>query len=285
MQRLRLGFIGAGNMGTALMGGVRARFPDAELWASDPNAARRGDIQRRFAVTPTEDNVALCDFAEVVVLCTKPQLADGVLAELAPHWKGDKLLVSVCAGIDTARIEAALEGPARVIRAMPNTPALVGVGATAIALGKYATRADAASAQQLFESVGLCLEVDEVDIDAVTGLSGSGPAYVLRLLESLIDGGIEVGLSPEVTRQLALQTLLGAATLVRETGEQPGVLRERVTSPGGTTVAGLTALQNGGFRDAVVAAVRAATERSRELGAARSTGPSTKRSSGNNPTK
>lgn len=266
MNGVRIGFIGAGNMGAALMGGVKAKFPDAELWASDPNATRRDAVASRFGVVVSDDNSAVCAASELLVLCTKPQLADPVLAELGEHWTPDKQLVSVCAGVPTARIEAALGNGARVLRAMPNTPALVGVGATAIASGRFATAEDLARARTLFESVGLCLEVRESQLDAVTGLSGSGPAYVLRMLEAMTAGGIEVGLSAEVAAQLSLQTLLGSARLVLETGEQPALLRERVTSPGGTTVAGLAALERGGFHEVVVAAIRAATERSRELG-------------------
>jgi pyrroline-5-carboxylate reductase len=149
---------------------------------------------------------------------------------------------------------------------MPNTPALVGAGATAIAVGSRATPADAARARELFQSVGLCLQVEEQHLDAVTGLSGSGPAYVLRLLEAMTQGGAEVGLPADVAHELAVQTLLGTARLVLETGEAPTVLRERVTSPGGTTVAGLAALQSGDFYETVIAAVRDATARSRELG-------------------
>lgn len=266
MEGSSIGFIGIGNMGTALMGGVRAKFPSARLWASDPDEAKRADVERRFQVTTTNDNGAVADFAEVLVLCTKPQLAHEVTSELAGRWNGGKLLVSVCAGIGTRQLETWLGKDARVVRAMPNTPALVGVGATAVCLGQHAKQEDAERALALFSSVGLCLEVKEDQLDAVTGLSGSGPAYVLRLLEAMIEGGIAAGLQPQVAKDLALQTLLGTATLVRETGEEPAVLRERVTSPGGTTVAGLAALQDRGFGEAVIAAVAAATARSKELG-------------------
>jgi pyrroline-5-carboxylate reductase len=177
----------------------------------------------------------------------------------------DALVVSIAAGISTKIIEGSLPAGARVVRTMPNTPALVGVGATAIAGGKHATDADLALVETLFQSVGLCVRVPESQIDAVTGLSGSGPAYVFAMIEALRDAGVREGLSEETSLQLAAQTVLGAARLLFEQNEPPETLRERVTSPGGTTRAGLDALEASGFAEVLAGAVRAATRRSKEL--------------------
>jgi pyrroline-5-carboxylate reductase len=268
MANLRLGIIGAGNMGAALAGGILSKLPGTELRASEPSEARRRWVEEQFAIPVNADNAALCEFASVLVLCTKPQLVDDVLGEIQPNFTRDKLLISVCAGVTCERIEQALGNGSRVVRAMPNTPALVGAGATAIASGRHATSDDRDQARRLFESVGTCVDVPERLMDAVTGLSGSGPAYVLLVLEGLVAGGVEVGLTRDVALQLALQTLLGTARMAIETGEHPAVLRDRVTSPGGTTSAGLRALESFGLRHALIEAVSAATERSAELGTA-----------------
>jgi pyrroline-5-carboxylate reductase len=190
------------------------------------------------------------------------QLLPGVAAALAP----DTLLISVAAGIPTGLIERALPAGTRVVRTMPNTPALVGAGATAIAAGSHATEEDLALAETLFRSVGISVRVPEEQLDAVTGLSGSGPAYVFAMIEALRDAGVGEGLPEDTALQLASQTVFGAARLLRDGNESPEVLRERVTSPGGTTRAGLDALAAAGFAEAVLGAVRAATRRSVELG-------------------
>ena len=202
----------------------------------------------------------------MIVLATKPQVFPQVLPGLADAVSGDALVISIAAGIATEVIERALPAGARVVRTMPNTPALVGAGATAIAGGQHATEDDLALAERLFQSVGVAVRVDEPSIDAVTGLSGSGPAYVFAMIEALRDAGVREGLPEETAFLLASQTVLGAARLLVEEGERPEVLRERVTSPGGTTRAGLDALARAGFDNAIAGAVRAATRRSAELG-------------------
>jgi pyrroline-5-carboxylate reductase len=268
MNTFNLGVIGAGNMGAALLGGIKSRFPSVEIRVADPSEERRRLVAKQFSVETSDDNASICEFADIVLLCVKPQSVDHVLGTLQPKFSAAKLLVSVCAGVTCSRIESALGAGSRVVRAMPNTPALVGAGATAIAPGRDATKDDVALAKGVFDSVGTCVQVSEGLIDAVTGLSGSGPAYVLMALEALTAGGVEVGLPRDVAHALALQTLLGTAQLVQITGEHPAVLKDRVTSPGGTTIAGIRALERAGFRHALIDAVHAATARAVELGRA-----------------
>ncbi len=261
-------FVGAGNMAGALIrgllgtGSVRAN----DIVAADPDADRLSDLRDQLGVRVTADNSEACRGATVIVLATKPQVFPQVLPGLADAVSGDALVISIAAGIATEVIERALPAGARVVRTMPNTPALVGAGATAIAGGQHATEDDLALAERLFQSVGVAVRVDEPSIDAVTGLSGSGPAYVFAMIEALRDAGVREGLPEETAFLLASQTVLGAARLLVEEGERPEVLRERVTSPGGTTRAGLDALARAGFDNAIAGAVRAATRRSAELG-------------------
>ncbi|MCU0789086.1 MAG: pyrroline-5-carboxylate reductase, partial [Verrucomicrobia bacterium] len=191
-----------------------------------------------------------------------------VLDEIRDSFTPRHLLISIAAGVPLARLEAALPARARVIRVMPNTPALVGAAACGFALGTSATKADGALAQRLLSAVGLAFQVKETLLDAVTGLSGSGPAYVYQFIEALSDGGVAVGLPRDVATQLAAQTVLGSARMVLETGSHPGVLKDMVTSPGGTTIEGLHELEKGNLRGAVISAVRAAAEKSKRLGQA-----------------
>jgi pyrroline-5-carboxylate reductase len=178
----------------------------------------------------------------------------------------DKLIISVAAGVPIAAIERRLHPPMRIVRAMPNTPATVGAGATALSLGEHATEADLATATTIFDSVGTTVVLDESQMDAVTGLSGSGPAYLFLIIEALADAGVKVGLSRRASLQLAAQTVLGSAKLLIESGQHPGMLKDGVTSPGGTAIAGLHTLEAGGLRNVLMNAVEAATRRSRELG-------------------
>jgi len=201
-----------------------------------------------------------------VVLAVKPQVLPAVLAEIAPDIGEDTLVLSIAAGFATARIESALAGHKRIVRAMPNTPALVGAGATAISAAADVSEADIETTLTLLRGTGLVVRVDEKLMDGVTGLSGSGPAYGFVAIEALSDAGVREGLSREVATRLAAQTLLGAAKMVLETGEHPGRLKDMVTSPGGTTIAGVAALEKHGLRAALLAAVEAASRRSRELG-------------------
>jgi pyrroline-5-carboxylate reductase len=211
---------------------------------------------------------ALAAQVDVVLLATKPHDVPAVLAEIAASGtsREDLLVISVAAGLTVATLEQAVGTAARLIRAMPNTPALIGKGAAAFTRGTHATDADAATAAELLGAVGLVIEVRESLMDAVTGLSGSGPAYVYVLIEALADGGVQNGLPREQARDLAVQTVLGAAAMVQSTGTHPAVLKDMVSSPGGTTIAGIHALEQGGLRAAFMDAIIAATERSRELG-------------------
>ena len=269
LEKLRLGFLGGGAMGEALAAGaLAAGVPPEHVALADPDAARRAHLARAHGVTTHEDNAAVLDASDVVVLAVKPGLVPGVLAALAGRPSaGRPLWMSIAAGVPMARLEDALPAGARVVRAMPNTPALVGAGATAYVANAAATEADRSVAQALFGGVGLAWEAPAEDVlDAVTGVSGSGPAYVFVFLEALSDAGVRMGLPREAASALAVQTVLGAARLARETGRHPATLKDQVTSPGGTTIAALERLEAGGFRAAIHEAGAAATRRARELG-------------------
>lgn len=254
-------------MAEALIRGlVAAGGPADRVAASDPRGDRLQELADAYGIHVTADNTELLADSNVLVLAVKPQVLPAVLAEIGPDVPADALVVSICAGVATATIESAMADASRVIRTMPNTPALVGAGATAIARGARATDADVDIARYLFESVGIAVEVDEQSIDAITGLSGSGPGYMFLILESLIEAGTRVGLSAADAKTLAAQTMFGAAKLLIETDGDPAALREMVTSPGGTTLAGLNSLRERDLPGALIAAVIAATERSRELG-------------------
>lgn len=265
----KIGFIGAGNMAGALAKGLVAtkRVRARDLWASDAEPRQLTRFKRAYGVGRAADSATLVAESEIVVLAVKPQIMDAVLGEIRPHVTRRQLFVSIAAGIPTARLEAGLGGRARVVRAMPNTPALVGTSMTVIVRGAYATGADERRAAELFGGVGEVVRVkDEALMDAVTGLSGSGPAYVYRFAEGLIAGAVAEGLDAAVARRLTYQTLRGAAVMLQETGKSPEELRVMVSSPGGTTLAGLAVLDERGFVEAAAGAVTAATRRSRELG-------------------
>jgi len=263
----RIGFIGGGNMAEAMLRGLlKGAFPAAGIVVSEPSADRRRLLQGNYGVTLAADNLEVVRACPLVVLAVKPQLAGEVLSGIAGAFGAGKLLVSVLAGVTTTAIEAFFSGSPRVVRAMPNTPALVAAGATALCGGRFATVDDLLTARHLFETVGSVQVVAEGQMDAVTGLSGSGPAYVVTVIEALADGGVQQGLPREVALSLATQTVLGAARLVQESGEHPAVLRDKVCSPGGTTIAGLKALEEKGLRAALMEAVATAAQRSRELG-------------------
>jgi len=265
---LTVGFLGAGKMATALARGfLRAGLVAAEnLRASDVSAAARAAFVEQTGGRAVADNSALSAEARVLVVAVKPAQVPPVLAEIAPRLTPEHLVVSIAAGVTLARLEAALPAGARVVRVMPNTPALVGAGASAFARGRAATREDADLVQRLFAAVGLAFEVPEALLDAVTGLSGSGPAYAFQVIEALSDGGVAAGLPRELATRLAAQTLLGAARLVLDTGQHPAALKDMVTSPGGTTIEGLHELEKAGVRGALINAVRAAAEKARRLG-------------------
>jgi pyrroline-5-carboxylate reductase len=213
------------------------------------------------------NNHVLARKADVLVLCVKPQVIDKVLGEIGGDVRKDTLVISMAAGVPIEAIEARLPPGARVVRVMPNMPATVQAGATGIAAGAHAHEGDLAVARELFESVGKVVTLEEAQLDAVTGMSGSGPAYVMVIIEALADGGVKVGLHRDTALLLAAQTVFGSAKLLLETGEHPGRLKDMVTSPGGTAIAGLHTLESGALRKTLIDAVEAATRRSAELGA------------------
>jgi pyrroline-5-carboxylate reductase len=263
-----IAFLGAGNMASALLRGaiLRSGLPPERFAATDVRAEASEALGQQLGIQTFATNGAAAQWAEVVVLAVKPQVLPAVLAEVAPQLRPEALLISIVAGMPIARLAAVLGGRGRIVRAMPNTPALVGAGATALAVGPQVTAADLEVALLLFRGAGLVVQVEEKLMDGVTGLSGSGPAYGFVAIEALADAGVREGLPREVAVRLAAQTLLGAAQLVLETGEHPAKLKDMVTSPGGTSIAGLAALERGGLRAALQAAVAAAAARAKELG-------------------
>jgi pyrroline-5-carboxylate reductase len=267
-DKLTIGFLGAGKMASALAKGVVSAgvVKAAQIVASDPVPEARSAFTRQTGAKTTDSNVGLVKGARILVLAVKPGCVAELLDEIRPFVTPGHLLISIVAGVPIARLEAGLGQGARVIRVMPNTPALVGASASAYALGKAATGADAALAQQIFSAVGITFQLKESLLDAVTGLSGSGPAYVYLMIEALSDGGVAAGLPRDVATKLAAQTMLGSAKMVLETGLHPGALKDMVTSPGGTTIEGLHELEKGKVRGVLISAVRAATEKSRKLG-------------------
>lgn len=264
-----VGFVGAGNMAGALIRGFldKGLYRPQEICASDIDGGKLNLLKRRLAIATAQDNSDLVRHSKVVVLAVKPQVMAEVIAELRPVVAARHLFVSIAAGVTTQRLQAGLGPGTRVVRVMPNTPALLGKGMAVVVRGANATKADERLALKLMRTVGRAVTVeDEGLMDAVTGLSGSGPAYIYLMAEAMIAGGVESGLTSALATELTFQTIVGAAAMLQETGETPQRLREMVTSPGGTTLAGLTELQERGFFEAVSAAVVAATRRSVELG-------------------
>jgi len=266
--KLTIGFLGSGKMATALAKGVISAgwVKAAQIRASDPSPAARNAFAAETGARASDSNLDVVQFAQVLVLAVKPVNVPALLEEIRPAFAPGHLLISIAAGIPIAKIEGALDAGARVIRVMPNTPALIGASASAFALGKSATSADAALAEKLLSAVGLVFQLKESMLDAVTGLSGSGPAYVYLIIEALSDGGVAAGLPRDVATKLAAQTVFGSAKMVLETGQHPAALKDMVTSPGGTTVEGLHELEKGKLRGVLISAVRAAAEKSRKLG-------------------
>lgn len=256
-------------MGEALLSRLLAKgvYQPAEVLVSDPLPERRKTLEGQYGIGVTGDNGAVVAATEVLLLAIKPQVFDRVTADLpTPGSDGSvPVVLSILAGVPLSKLEGAFPGQP-VVRSMPNTPATVGAGISAIALGTQVQPQQRDRAVQVLQAVGEVVEVPESMMDAVTGLSGSGPGYVSILIEALTDGGVYAGLPRAIAAKLALQTVLGTATLLRETGLHPAELKDRVTSPGGTTIAGIAALERAGFRSAAIAAVKAASERSRELG-------------------
>jgi len=269
MSDKTIGFVGAGNMAEAMIRGLlRGKvFTPGQVTASAPREERRRELAETYGIGATADNREAARQA-IVVLSVKPQIIGRVLDEIAADIAAEALVISIAAGVPVAAIQSKLATGTRVVRAMPNTPALVDAAATALARGEHALESDLDDARRIFDAIGITVVLDESQLDAVTGLSGSGPAYVFLILEALSDAGVKVGLSRRTAQLLAAQTLFGSAKLLLETNEHPGRLKDMVTSPGGTAITGLHTLENGGLRTTLMNAVEAATRRSRELGEA-----------------
>jgi pyrroline-5-carboxylate reductase len=263
----RWGFIGSGKMATALVRGIlRAGLArPADIVASDPSSAARASLVAETGISVFDTNPPVVERSDVLVLAVKPQSMSTALAQLRPVISDGHLVISVAAGIPIAALREGLGAERRIIRVMPNTPVLLGEGASAYAIGQGVTADDETLVRSFLESVGRVVCVPEPLLDAVTGLSGSGPAFVYLMIEALSDGGVRVGLPRETATILAAQTVLGAARMVLESGIHPGALKDQVASPGGTTIAGLHALERCAVRGALIDAVEAATRRSAEL--------------------
>ena len=261
-------FIGGGQMAEALIRAVTSRgsVPADCVLCSEPLEARRSYLEESYGIRTFGDNRLAASDADTILLAVKPQVMDMVLADLKRVVTPEHLVVSIAAGVTVSRIQAGLEKGTRVIRVMPNTPALVQEGAAALCKGSHALNQDMENALALFNAVGKAVEVPESLMDAVTGLSGSGPAYCFMFMEALIQAGIREGLPRPVASELAIQTVLGSARMCQETGRHPDELVSMVTSPGGTTIHGIYHLHRQGLSAAVMDAVRAAAERSRQLG-------------------
>lgn len=264
----KIGSLGAGNMGEAMIKGLlkRGLVKPELLFAADARPDRLKQIEKLYGIRGLPDNPALVKQVDVVILAVKPQDVPVVLPEVAPALTPEKLVISLAAGVPTSRLRALLPKPVRLIRTMPNTPALVLEGVTAIARADGLQSGDLETAREIFEAVGKVVVLEEPLLDAVTALSGSGPAYIALVIEALADGGVKMGLDRQTALTLAAQTVLGSAKLLIETGAHPGQLKDMVTSPGGTAIAGIAALEEGGVRRTLINAVERATIRSRELG-------------------
>jgi len=264
----KVSIIGGGNMGEVITGGIISGnlVSTDTLMIADALKDRLNYLKEKYQVRIEKNNKKAVKFADIIILAVKPQNIGEVLEEISGDIDKTKLIVSIAAGIPTKFIEGYLKKGIHVIRVMPNTPALIGEGAAALARGINATEDDLAAARQIFDSVGITVIVNEELMDAVTGLSGSGPAYVFIIIEALSDAGVKMGLARDISLQLAAQTLVGAAKLCLKGDKHPAQLKDMVTSPGGTTIAGIKALEDGGLRGTLMSAVEAATLRSKELG-------------------
>ena len=260
-----LSIIGGGVMAEAILSRLlkQSVFTASTVLVSEPRTERRDFLAGEYQVEVTPDNQTAISAGEILLLAIKPQVFDSVVANIEPN--PDSIIISILAGVTINKLEQAFPNNP-VIRVMPNTPATVGAGMTAIAAGTKANEEHIDRAKSIFTAIGEVVEVPESMMDAVTGLSGSGPAFVALAIEALADGGVASGLPRAIALQLAIQTVLGTATLIKETEIHPGVLKDRVTSPGGTTIAGVAELESKGFRSALIEAVKTATERSKELG-------------------
>jgi len=263
----KLGFIGVGNMGEALLRGIigSGLMPPDDILASDTDSKKLGELVDELGITAVEGNCELVKSASVVLFALKPNVIEKVLLEVSPHFNPPKWCISIAAGIKTDVIENILPPETPVVRVMPNTPAMVSAGMAAICPGQHASEEHTQKTQQIFQAVGKAITVQEKLMDAVTALSGSGPAFVFLVIESLTDAGVQLGLSHADAAIMAAQTVFGAGKMVVDTGEHPAVLKNKVTSPGGTTAAGLYQLEHNGARAAIIDAVVAAATRSKQL--------------------
>ncbi len=270
MLKERIGFIGGGKMAEALIKGVlRAKLSSADkMIVSDVDKKRCQLLEEETGAKTTQENDKVISDADIIILAIKPNVMGNILEELKSDITPNHLIVSIAAGIPLSFMESILNEGCRAIRVMPNTPCLVGETAAAYALGKNASVSDGESVGQILNAVGKSFLLEEKQLDAVTGLSGSGPAFIYMVIEALTDGGVKMGLSRDVSTELAAQTTFGAAKMVLEAGMHIGELKDSVTSPGGTTIEGLHALEKGGIRDALINAVEVATKKSKRLGKA-----------------
>ena len=272
LKNKKIGFIGGGNMAEAMIKGLlSASFIEAKnVFVSEPSEAKRDTLHAEYKIKVSADNRELVKKCDIIILAVKPQIVQKVLRDIASLVGRDKLVISIAAGVPIAIMDDVLRGGKNkkfsIVRTMPNTPALVQEGVTAIASGEHVRKIDVKISHRIFEAVGRTVDVEEDQLDAVTGLSGSGPAYIFMLIEALSDAGVKMGLSREVANTLTIQTVLGSAKLARESGKHPGELKDMVTSPAGTTISGLHALEEGSFHTTLMNAVEDATLRSRELG-------------------
>ncbi|CAK8721709.1 Pyrroline-5-carboxylate reductase [Candidatus Electronema halotolerans] len=264
----KTGMIGGGQMGEALIKGLLAAgLTEADqIMAAEPAALRREYLEQTYHIQTTESAAQLAEQSRIIILAVKPQIMAALLAAYQPLMTEAHLIISIAAGVTIGQLEQGLGANRRIIRVMPNTPSLVLAGASAMSGNALASHEDMELCGKIFSAVGTCVEVPESLLDAVTGLSGSGPGYVFTFLEAMIDGGVLAGIPRPLAEQLALQTLYGSAKLALESGEPAAVLKGKVTSPGGTTIAGLQVLERDGLRGTVMAAVKAAADRSKELG-------------------
>lgn len=264
----KLTVIGAGAMGSAFAKGVLAAklFDPADVTMVDVDSAKLGAMAKELGINTSTDAASAVKTANVVLLAVKPNIVDAVLKTISSSLQASQLLMSIAAGVKLESIEKHLASDIGVIRAMPNTPCRIGAGAIGFSRGRAANDAQVSTAKKIFDAAGLSFEVPEKQLDAVTGLSGSGPAYVYVMIEAMSDAGVRVGLPRDISLKLSAQTVLGSARVVLEENEHPARLKDQVTSPGGTTIAGIDALEQAGFRSALIEAVKAATKRSEELG-------------------
>jgi len=269
LKEKKIGFIGTGNMGEALVSGLvqsKAAIP-ANIICSDVREEQLREVEEKYGVLTTTDNMEVITSSEIIIYCTKPQIIAAVLKETAPGLDMSKLIISIAAGVPLAAIESCLDKDLRLIRVMPNIAAFVKESATAIAAGSHVLEGDIELAKAVFDSVGRSVFIQEnILMDAITGLSGSGPAYIFMIVDAMADAGVKMGMSRQNALFLSTQTVLGAAKLLLESKEHPGQLKDRVTSPGGTAIAGIHTLEKGGLRTTLINAVEVATNRSKELG-------------------